>query len=110
MADKEERILILSTKGECSAILQEGCHIADSCSLCNVGITRQEAIEVMAKAICREDNCLDSCAECILGFGSTAEEKEQFCQKQIIMSRDLSASYVSRAEVALNALLEGVKK
>ena len=70
-------------------------------------ITRQEAIEKMAKAICREDNCLDSCEECILGFGSTAEEKEQFCQKQIIMSRDLSASYVSRAEAALNALLEG---
>jgi hypothetical protein len=71
------------------------------------GISRQEAIEKIAKAICREDNCLDSCEECVLGFGATAEEKEQFCQKQIIMSRDLSASYVCRAEAALDALLGG---
>ena len=100
MADKEERIIIAVAE---PSLLEGG---ADKIYPC---MTRQEAIQVIAKAICREDNCLDSCAECILGFGSTTEEKEQFCQKQIIMSRDLSASYVSRAEAALNALLEGGK-
>ena len=102
MADNKEIIFILTRTNSIKDGIRTETHKDNA-------ITRQEAIEIMAKAICREDNCLDSCAECILGFGSSAEEKEQFCQKQIIMSRDLSASYVSRAEAALDALL-GVEK
>lgn len=101
MAEKEDYIVISKKDFD----YKKGHYVTHSAKQ----MSHTEAIERMAKAICREDNCLDSCEECILGFGSTAEEKEQFCQKQIIMSRDLSASYVSRAESALNALLE-VKK
>ena len=44
----EERIVILTTnrkENSCHCVLEEGCHVEDSCALCNVGITRQEAIK-----------------------------------------------------------------
>lgn len=97
MADKEERILILTTKnknGDCECVTQDGCHINDSCAICNVGMIRQEAIEVMAKAMC---HCpYPSCEDCI------AEKKKEACKQAFEGVKEL-------AEAALNALLEGVK-
>lgn len=54
MAEKEERILVLTTHnedGECECVTQEGCHANDSCAICNVGMTRQEAIERIEKVL-----------------------------------------------------------
>ena len=70
MADKSERILVLTTHnkdGECECVMQDGCHVNDSCAICNVGMTRQEAIERMAKAlkkviyILSEEACIEGC-------------------------------------------------
>lgn len=50
----EERIVILTTNSKensCHCVLEEGCHVSDSCALCNVGMTRAEAIEKMAKGM-----------------------------------------------------------
>ena len=58
MADKEERILVLTTHnkdGECECVMQDGCHANDSCAICNVGMTRQEAINRMTKTMCADD-------------------------------------------------------
>lgn len=80
MADKEERILVLTTHnkdGECECVMQDGCHANDSCDICNVGMTRQEAINLMADAI--------------------SDAAKRSCNKKFV------------AEAALNALLE-VKK
>ncbi|MCQ2911831.1 MAG: hypothetical protein MJ244_06530 [Clostridia bacterium] len=52
MEDKEERILILTTNnedGECECVTQDGCHANDSCAICNVGMTKQEAIRRIAR-------------------------------------------------------------
>ena len=63
MADKEERILILTTKnknGDCECVTQDGCHVNDSCAICNVGMTRQEAIKRIQKRL--EEQCwLNDC-------------------------------------------------
>lgn len=68
MAEKEERILVLTTHnedGECECVTQDGCHANDSCAICNVGITRKETINRMAKAfnsvvtILSEEACLE---------------------------------------------------
>ena len=66
MAEKEERILVLTTHnkdGECECVMQDGCHVNDSCAICNIGMTRQEAIEKMAVGMCRFD-CNDIEKEC----------------------------------------------
>ena len=95
MADKEERILVLTTHnkdGECECVMQDGCHANDSCAICNVGITRQEAINRMAKAIytfeiiaCSHEECGNKqCENC---------ETWKWCE--------------NIAEAALNSLLEG---
>lgn len=67
MADKEERILVLTTHnkdGECECVMQDGCHANDSCDICNVGMTREQILDVMAKAFyaenvvrCNSDDC-----------------------------------------------------
>lgn len=67
MEDKEERILVLTTHnkdGECECVMQDGCHINDSCAICNVGVTREQILDVMAKAFyaenvvrCNSDDC-----------------------------------------------------
>lgn len=69
---KQERILVLSTKNPCQCVLQEGCHVNDSCGICNVGMTIDDAIEKMARAIydeeigrCNSDMCVGkSCKDC----------------------------------------------
>ena len=57
------------------------------------GLTRQEAIERMAKAICKETNY--QCSVC--DFGDNKEKCEAWIYFQ----------YKASAEAALNALLEG---
>ena len=69
-------------------------------------LPRQEAIERIAKAICKRDNDLDSCLQCVIGFGQTPEMKEKFCKQILRKTKKLDASYMHRAEAALNALLE----
>lgn len=80
MADKEGRILVLTTHnedGECECVMQDGCHANDSCAICNVGMTRKEAINLMADAI--------------------SDAAKRSCNKKFV------------AEAALNALLEYTK-
>ena len=57
---------------------------------CEAGITRAEAIEKMAKAICQTD--IESCETCVFN------EKE--CKQY------LKNNYITLAEAALDALLE----
>lgn len=107
MAEKEERILVLTTHnedGECECVTQEGCHANDSCAICNVGMTRTEAINRMAKAICRRENLLDSCSHCMFYY---KKQNGEMC-KEILPKRedDMEPSYIDIAEAALNALLE----
>ena len=94
MAEKEERILVLTTHnedGECECVTQDGCHANDSCAICNVGMTLAEAVDKMAKAIydeeivrCNEVMCAGKeCKDCF---------RWKKCEKV--------------AEAALNALLE----
>lgn len=54
MAKKEERILVLTTNnedGECECVTQDGCHVNDSCAICNVGMTHKEAIKIIVKRL-----------------------------------------------------------
>ena len=96
MADKEERIVVLSTKGKCNAILQEGCHIADSCSCCNVGMTKSDTVKKIAKAICGNSESVTFCGEC--PYKNTED-----CNIVV------NTHFLKQAEAALNALL-GVEK
>lgn len=77
MADKEERICICKLEGNATE------------SVCGGSMTRQEAIEVMAKALCHR-HCPEKVCTC-------CDEWKKYGTKE-------------DAEVALNALLEGVKK
>lgn len=97
MAEKEERILVLKAT-EDDFIYK---HFNG-----NGFVPRAEVVERMAKAICREDNQLDSCLQCVIGFGQTPEMKEKFCKQILRKTKKLDASYIHRAEAALNALLD----
>ena len=91
----EKRIVIMTNNNDkneqCRWVNMEGCHVDDNCAICNVGITRQEAIDRMAKAIydfeiiaCSHEECGNKqCENC---------ETWKWCEKV--------------AEAALNALLE----
>ena len=117
MADKEERILITKCSGWCHA-LRVSCDPFDGddgmycdksgkwvritekdCAKCKdpvlYGISRQEAIERMAKAICKQTNY--QCSVCEVG-----NNKEK-CEEWIVFQ------YKTQAEAALNALLEDNK-
>ena len=70
MADKEERILITQWNINydiCPAPTEYQCGTSKSCDDCKVGMSRQEAIERMAKAlknviyILSEEACLEGC-------------------------------------------------
>ena len=93
MADKEERILIARSTDYTITDTDEGAlfdgKIAPHCA--NV-ITRQEAINRMAKAICKQTNY--QCSVCEVG-----NNKEK-CEEWIVFQ------YKTQAEAALNALLE----
>lgn len=90
MADKEEMILILTTKnedGECAT--QDGCFANDRYAICSASMTRQEAIEVMAKAI------FNKCYE--------------YTYKWEVANEETKTIFRLYAREALNALLEGEK-
>ena len=97
MADKEGRILITQWNINydiCTAPTEYQCGTSKSCDDCKVGMTRQEAINSMAKAIytfeiiaCSHDECGNKqCENC---------ETWKWCE--------------NIAEAALNALLEDKK-
>lgn len=95
MADKEERILIEVLGDRCCPVLSNDniCVLDYDCDDCKAGMTRQEAINRMAKAICKETNY--QCSVC--DFGDNKEKCEAWIYLQ----------YKKSAEAALNALLEG---
>lgn len=96
MAEKEERIYIDVENDNLDRLK-------------HISMKRKEAINRMAKAICREDNQLDSCLQCVIGFGQTPEMKEKFCKQILRKTKKLDSSYIHRAEAALNAILEETK-
>ena len=82
MADKEERILIIQWNIKhdiCPAPTEYQCGTSKSCDDCKVGMSRQEAIERMAKAlkkviyILSEEACLDGCEA---AFNALFEDKK----------------------------------
>lgn len=97
MADKEERITIHQVLYPCKKC-SINCNKNDwkNCDFYQnyiSGMTRQEAIERMAKAICKQTNY--QCSVCEVG-----NNKEK-CEEWIVLQ------YKTQAEAALNALLEG---
>lgn len=83
MADKEERILCNSYDGMQAQLMANN----------NIGMTRQEAIEIMAKAM--------------------FEWQRPGCRGDVPIEdvwNNEQEGYEKLAEAALNALLEGVKK
>lgn len=99
MADKEERITCNVYNGKEAKLMKDN----------NIGMTRQEAIEVMAKAMCMQDNLLESCEHCITQCDK--EKQKNMCEHILKKRKDnIEPSYFDKAEAALNALLEGVKK
>lgn len=98
MAEKDERILVLTTHnkdGECKCVTQDGCHVNDSCAICNVGMTRQEVIKRMAKAIRKK---------LFKNEGATQKIKEEGLEQEYNRYVDFICDGI--AESALNALLE----
>lgn len=96
MAEKEERIVFLKTKpkGECPCQIdkdycKETCWVKGKCSL---GITRQEAIERIAKAICANEDEYVDCEQC--EFNGPEDCKRYYRN-----------NWLYTAEAALNALL-----
>jgi len=101
MADKEERIYILS-KQFCPSV--DGWENAKESSM-----TRREAIERMAKAMCMQDNLLESCEHCLTQCDK--EKQKNMCEHILKKRKDnIEPSYFDKAETALNALLEGGNK
>lgn len=111
MADKEERILIdvinpgincvyrLDNDPKGQSLCKHNGNMepvtAKDCRNCEEGMTRQEAIESMAKAICKQTNY--QCSVCEVG-----NDKEK-CEEWIVFQ------YKTQAEAALNSLLEDKK-
>lgn len=96
MADNEERIYIgiINPKGDFCPVPAGCCN--SFCDCCNGGLTRQEAIEVMAKAIYVHfvENSV------AIGLAADWEDLKQPLVKKF---------YIETAEAALNVLLEGGK-
>lgn len=107
MAEKEKRILIdvinpgincvyrldNDTKGQslCKHNGNMEPVTAKECRHCDEGMTRQEAIEKMAKAMCHSPS--GTCEDCF------ARESKKACKQAMFGMKEL-------AEAALNALLE----
>ena len=90
MADKEERIVIIQWNIKhniCPAPTEYQCGTSKSCDDCKVGMSRQEAIERMAKAL-----------------EEKAEQMARECLNSDPCNNPLGAEDL--AEAALNALLE----
>ena len=93
MADKEERIYvgIINPKGDFCPVPYGTCN--SLCDNCKGGMTRQEAIEKMAKGIHHYEWYFD-------------EKELPFWEE---LNEDIRQDYRNQAEAALNALL-GVEK
>lgn len=107
MAEKEERILIdvinpgincvyrLDNDPKGQSLCKHNGNMepvtARECRHCEEGMTRQEAINRMAKAMCHSP--FESCEGCIV------QKKKQACKQALEGMKEL-------AEVALNVLLE----
>lgn len=99
MEDKEERIRALLAKNPCKECPVKKCTRKCMFGLLfekEPGMTRQEAIEKILKAICGK-NRLERCYKC--SYKDT-EKCIKFCKD----------NYIEQAEAALNALLEGGKE
>lgn len=93
----EKRILIKEVTAPCNGCSGAGENVCDKCHdwyMWQSSSTREEAIEKMAKAMCREDSSLTSCENCI-------HFRTGNCQTS------LENWFLEDAEAALNALLEG---
>lgn len=105
---EEERIYvgIIDPKGDACPVPYGTCN--SLCDNCKGGMTRQEAINKMAKAICMQDNLLESCKHCITQCDK--QKQKNMCEHILKKRKDnIEPSYFDKAEAALNALL-GVKK
>ena len=98
MEEKEERIFI--RKGTaielCKFIYRDGCAGEMHCCSCAISIPRSEAIERMAKALCRTYG--EDCETCRFNGN------EKGCKRYLEFR-----NYIAMAEAALNALLEEQK-
>lgn len=93
----EERILIARSTDYTISDTKDGALFEGKIAPHNANVyTRQEAIERMAKAICKETNY--QCSVC--DFGDNKEK----CEEWIVFQ------YKSQAKAALNVLLEGKKR
>lgn len=94
----EKRILIKEfTMSPCTGCSGAGENDCDNCydwDTWNSCLTREQAIEKMAKAICRTDG--EDCETC--GFNGNEKGCKQYLE---------IGNYITLAKAALNALLEG---
>ena len=97
MEDKEERILVLQGTGEylCNKLNDDiPCENKYNCLECKLGLSRSEAIEKIAKSICRTYG--EDCETCrFIG-------NEKGCKRYLEFQ-----NYIAMAEAALNELLDG---
>lgn len=97
MADKEQRIALFSwipnSDDICPAPTELQCGGAKSCKECKVGISRQEAVERMARALC---SCqTGGCNKCYV------KDNKEACL--LVLDDGL---YTKHAEAALDVLLK----
>lgn len=92
----EERIFVAKLGGRnCPLETNDNiCLQGSCCEKCNAGITRQDAIEIIAEYLCRKDYGIKSCHECT--YNGTVN-----------CGYTLNEWFSEDAEAALNALLEG---
>lgn len=91
--DNKKRIFIREVENPCADCENKGCNICNCGEIWKAAIPRSEAIEKIAKAICRIDG--EDCETC--GFNGN----EKGCKKYLEIG-----NYITYAETALNALLE----
>lgn len=99
MADKEERILIKWIVVPCNGCSGTGENVCDNCydwDMWQSSPTRSEAIERMAKALCRTYG--EDCETCRFNGN------EKGCKRYLEFR-----NYIAMAEAALNSLLEEQK-
>lgn len=96
MAEKEERISVIIYEKDpcenCPGNPMTDCQVCEKDLRYDGGMTRQEAIEKMAKAMCHSPS--GTCEDCF------ARESKKACKQAMFGMKEL-------AEAALNALLEG---
>lgn len=92
----EKRILIKGVTAPCNDCSGAGENVCDNCNdwdMWNSCFTREQAIEKMAKAICRTDG--EDCETC--GFNGNEKGCKQYLE---------IGNYITLSKAALNALLE----